>query len=573
MSCFVNSQEVLGVKEEEEERKKEGGGGCSSETEEMAVNGLRDGDHISFSYSSDDDFLPRHMTTPTGPNNKKPYNDTNEKPHNGWQALDLTSDVEGERERRRSDSLSLDQKRRRLCSITPRGPLATPTLTTPPSSTGDLGELSRQPVSPPHPSPPRNKHSEHSPNAAHFRKSRSPGPHSRKSHSPIRHLKEADSPEVSGRVDNNDCSDSNSSSGTWQPTGGGVGRRKRREQKKGRRKRERKEKVVPGRQAKTDRQPVVGESSDEDEHILKQLKRKVQEATEQGTMTSNDITKHQQGKMTSHHLTKQVTKQPEKMTSQHVTKQRASHDVTESESEGEKGDSGEAKKGNSLEEELAMTSSESSDSGEEREERESCEDGEVGVGGKVRSKRQLLSSSDSESESPATRKPIKLSESRKQDAERRTQHLERSHVREKPPDAASRHGPKRSLPEATPTSSPAKKLRLVDIDFTGGRMKLPPSRPQPRPSPSKSRLHSERPGAATHRKLAPVPANASNILKSKPLPRPHPPIKKVAHDKGAPTASKDAVLAAKFPQKRKLLDTPSSTHKSSKFKHSSFRHL
>ena len=584
------------------------------------MNGLRDADHISFSYSSDEDFLPRHITKPTG-HNKKPRNDTEEetKPYNGWPGRDLTSDLEVERERRRSDSLSLDQRRRRLCSITPRAPLATPTLTTPPSSTGN-SELPRQPVSPGLPqrsshSPSRKFHSSslsesQTDSSAPHSKSHSPGPQSRKSHSPIPQSRKTHSPIPQSRkthspipqsrkthspipqsrkthspipqsrkthspipqsrkthspipqsrkthspipqsrkthspipqlkkrqspiphstdhsqwVDD-DFSDSDSSSETWQPTGGEVQRRKRREHKESKRKRERERKegkreklknsdsVEPGRPAKMERQTELRESSDEDEQILRQLKRKVQEATEQGKMTS----------------------------------------VTESEGEGEKGnDSDEVRKGKSLEEELAITSSsESSDSG--KEERES---GEVGVGGKARSKRHLLSSSESDSDCPDTRqRPTKPNQHAKRS---RSPHKSSDPV---PPSSRSEKSTlKRSLPQTTPTSSPVKKLRLVDIDFTGGRMKLPPSRPQPRASPSKSRFNSNRPRMGTQRKLAPVPANASNILKSKPLPRPHPPIKRPSRDKRAPPASKDAVLAAKFPQKRKLLDAPPATRK------------
>ena len=519
--------------DEEKERNEGGGGGSSSGAEEM--NRLRDADHISFSYSSDEDFLPHHITTPTGPN-KKPHNDTEEetKPYNGWPGRDLTSDLEVEREKRRSDSLSLDQRRRRLCSITPRAPLATPTLTTPPSSTGN-SELPRQPVSPGLPqrsshSPSRKFHSSslsesQTNSSAPHSKSLSPGPQSRKTHSPIH------SPWV-----DDDFSDSDSSSETWQPTGGDVQRRKRREHKESKRKRERKEgkreklknshSVGPGRPAKMERQTELRESSDEDEQILRQLKRKVQEATEQGKMTS--------------------------------------HDVTESEGEGGKGNDSDEVKGKSLEEELAITSSSESDNG--KEEREL---GEVGVGGKARSKRQLLSSSESDSDCQDSR----------QRATKPNKPAERSRVPQKssdpvPPSSRSvKSALKRSPPQTTPTSSPAKKLRLVDIDFTGGRMKLPPSRPQPRPSPSKSRFNSDRAGIGTQRKLAPVPANASNILKSKPLPRPHPSIKRPSRDKRAPPASKDAVLAAKFPQKRKLLDAPPAAHKNSKLKHSTLRHL
>lgn len=570
----------------EEERNEGGGGGSSSGAEEMAVNGLRDGDHISFSYSSDEDFLPRHMTTPTGdakPTNKKPYEDEEVKPHNGWPGRDLTSDLEGEREKRRSDSLSLDQRRRRLCSITPRTPLATPTLTTPSATTG-TSESSRQPVSPGLPrqsslspshhqrhssplseseskthSPVPHSKSTHSP-MIQSRKPRSPIPQSKKTHSLVPPPSKVHSPDQSPAVE--DESGSDSSSDTWQPTGTAQKKKRRMEgktergvKKERKRKREVKEGKTkkshsesPRRPAKMEREMELRESSDEDEQILKQLKRKVEEATEQGRMMSCDVTTEQE-KMTSRDVigwekTSCDVKREEKMTS---------HDATQS----TRKVLDENKKGKSLEEELAMTSSSGSSESEDEGDGPS-EEGRVGVGAKAR-KRQLLSSSDSDSDSPVNHKKPKSAP-------------QPSHVREKTMPQPSRPAQKISQPEATPTHSSAKKLRLVDIDFTGGRMKLPPSKPQPRHSPSKPRFHTEKPGMGTHRKLAPVPANASNILKSKPLPRPHPPISRPPNDKRGPPSSKDAVLAAKFPQKRKLLDAPP-PHKTSKLKHSSFRHL
>ena len=507
----------------------EGKEGASSGAEDLPVNGLTDGDHISFSYSSDEDFLPHHMTSPTGEG--KP----SKKPYNGWPAQDLTSDLELEREKRRAaDSLSLDQRRRRLCSITPRTPVTTPTLTTPSSSTGN-SESSRQPVSPglqlrnslsPSQKSPLSSLSGSESLQPSRRKTHSPIPHSRKTHSPVPHSRKTHSPVPQSPDQSGMESSSDGSSETWQPAGGSVQKRQKKEHHKteGERERGRKERKKPrppdvGRveAGKRSVKRELSESSDEDKRALEQLKRKVeeQELTERGKMTSHDVT------------------------------ERKSHEVME---------------GKSLEEELEMSSSsESEGSGEE-----------LGMGTKARSKRQLLSSSDSESDSPA---------SRHQQSGRGLE-IGCGLPKQRPPKTAPL-SPEKLVRKRSPVEvvSPAKKLRLVDIDFTGGRMRLAP--PKPRPSPSKPRPHSERSGAGPHsersgagphRKLTPVHANASNILKSKPLPRPHLPIKRAPHEK-RPPCSKDAVLAAKFPQKRKLLDTPPNrAHKPSKLKHS-FRHL
>ena len=491
-----------------------GGPGCSSGPEELPVNGLTDNDHISFSYSSDEDFLPQHMTTPT-PDNKKPHHDIKEegKPCNGW----LTSDLDSERERRKSESLSLDERRRRLCSITPRVSLATPTLTTPSSSTGD-NEFPRQPVSPGIKSPAHKMSQNSSP--SEFEPCHSPVPENKKSRSPM--------PQSTGQRSDEEWSSEQSGNESWLPSGVGVARRKKNKKHHSRTTRDGESgksgkmgRGGRGRGRETESEKVLEEdperesSDDENQRVLEELKRKVREDkdTELQMMTSYDVT----------------------------DRNRDEERVND--------------KGKSLADELAMSSS-SSDSEMESQQEVT----------KTRPKRQLLSS-DSDSDAPPPRhthsQPGKP-----------TGH---SSVRERPTTPPVYRRKEESHP--TEGSPAAKKLRLVDIDFTGGRMRLAPPKPaQSRPSPGKPRPHpslskshplqSERSGHGhPHKRLSKVSAGASNVLKVKPLPRPHPPIRR-------PAESKDLVLAAKFPQKRVLDTTPPNKahHKSSKLKHT-FRQL
>ena len=416
-------------------------GGSSSGAEELTVNGLRDNDHISFSYSSDEDFLPHHMTTPT---TGKPYSDEKDI----WPGKEVNSDLETEREKRKSESLSLDQRRHRLCSIAPRTPVATPSLTTPSPCVGN-GKFSRQPVS-----------SSLQPSISETHTTRS------KLES---QTKETPSPiSQSSSVSEKEC---------WRPATVGFAARKKVEEDK-----EESEKVDKPLS-------LVLDSSSDDKLVLEDLRRKVGGAEVEG--------------------------------------------------------SEEVRENKLLAEQLDVSSSSSSE-GEEM--------------AKPRLKRQHLLSSDSESEDHTQPHPPRPSA---QSSDRSTQ----DRARETTPPPPKEREVRKRVPESP--SSTTKKLRLVDIDFTGGRMRLAPPRPssKPRPhhSPNKPHPHiSERPAQACHRKLSQVSASASNILKCKPIPRAHPPSKRSSGER----SSKDAVLAAKFPQKRKLLDVPppKAHHKSSKLK-------
>ena len=243
--------------------------------------------------------------------------------------------------------------------------------------------------------------------------------------------------------------------------------------------------------------------------------------------------------------------------------------------------------------------------------RGSAEEGEDGrvdgqaLPAKPRAKRQmLLSDSESETEwKDGERKDLKSSAAvtRGKDQSEsgslskhylstkaaKTQRAVGKRERESPAKEEPRKRPAQPSREA----SPPKKLRLVDIDFTGGRMNqsLLPLRHQGRaggghkPKPARPASGGGRTGGADGRV---VPGNASNILKStkpirpvsssakKPSSSPfssyHPSLpssasflpqpKRPLQDSGrSPLALKDAVLAAKFPQKRKLLSEPTTS--------------
>ena len=580
------------------------------------MNGTRDLDHISFSYSSDDDFLPHTITTHLKPQPSSPE-----------EASPPATDTD--KEKRKSDTLSLDQRRRRLCSIAPRTPLATPTtaLATPsatPTSVIGHDEASRQPVS--HDHSPSHKSSDTDSYKSHSR--------SRNSHSPSSHSKQlCRSPGWTGNQTlveewSGDGS-SGSSSEAWQPRGASSeGQRKKRKKKrsaepKKKKKMMRRDEGKKKTHLKPPHMKPPSHPSLDDQNSLRQERQEIGRELEEDKNRGMKELKLSDDEKVLEELKRKVQEQEKE-------KELTLHE--------------------SLDKELEISSSSASatPSSSESEEGGVAAVGGVSPGGVVaskhRSKRQLLSSSDSESEDkqpPAkktshasmetghdpTQRQIKSvqrggSAGMKRETERSRGEVKRETERSrgevkretergrgevkretergrgevkretergrgevkretergrgevKKETERSRGEVKREtergrgeVKRETERGAPAaKKLRLVDIDFTGGRMKLPPQRPQAKHSPSKFRSHVNSRhgmGPGPERK---VPSSASNVLKSKPLPQPHPPSKRPPHNR---PSQKDAVLAAKFPHKRKLLDTPNKAHhmKSSKPSH------
>ena len=490
-----------------------GGRGEEGRTgDHSVVNG--DMEHISFSYSSDEDFLPRHMKTE---DKVQPFNGSTGREAIAGRAV--TSDLITDQERERKP-LSLDQRRHRLCSITPRTPQATPiaTIATPSSNvtTSPPGkELLRQPISPGlHADSSSDSDSHHS--------------HSRYHHSLIPHsMTQHRSEEPSSHVTDSATGDSSSSSDDWQPA---VNSSKKKKKKKRRR-------VLTSGGERKERKEGVGKREEKDKMRTKgKLKKPYNSTKLVKPLTPEAKDEHRQAERL-----KRESPDDEKVLEE--LKRKVLED--------------EQKNVIKLEEELRISSS-----SEEGEGEGEGEEVMLGQGNKVRSKRQLLSS-DSDSEGTVRGLNDKKLDSWHGSLPRpaETKHITRE-VRDEV---------KKTLADCPP----AKKLRLVDIDFTGGRMRL--QKPPPvRHSPSKSRFHASRhsTGSGPDRKLSSVPANASNILKfskpiSKPLPRPHPPSKTPLSQgrKEDSLTHKDAVLAAKFPRKRQLIPAiPNRAHQTSKLK-------
>ena len=690
-----------GCVEEEEGRVASG-----SESGELAVNRQSDVDHISFSYSSDEDFLPHHMKqggdmkpcktekpyhkAGVEQGKRKPYNssdvreairdsDLEKSPQSRSSSPDpLPSLPELDRERRKMDHLSLAQRRRRLCSITPRGPLALPTaavatptastLTTPTTTTGH-SESSRQPISPGlhYSATLSHKHSHSKSDGGLHTKSHCSVPHSVAPHRPPasvtcsnnNHPLAEEGKEGEEGGEGGSVSGSMSDSDDWSP---GVQRRKKSKKKKtkkdeqravrerelckgcagvgegqvgskGRRRdaegtesRERRKEKVKKKKKSSQTQAVQQLKSSKSLSAWPEAQSHDEsDSSDQGLSRVKDMVKKKLKEMshTKHEATEELKdKLPDERRGTGWLKEDSSDDemvleelkrkVKEEEmAENAKETSCDVIKlaSGSLEEELAVSTSSDSEPeatppeqrgrasndtrpsndavGKERQLPGPVEEGEEEVAGwgKARPKRQILSS-DSESDGHGNGSGKKRGEEDtvngtnrgcvQKTAQRPAEVMkpsrgERSLVR----DDSRKRGPDSS------TASPAKQLRLIDIDFTGGRMKqLPPPRPPARHSPARPRSHAST-GHGPDRKLKSVQANATNILKSsKPVKLVSnlfhssksswspPPCKKSSQEKRRePTMHKDAVLAAKFPQKRKLLDSPPipiRAHKNSK---------
>lgn len=667
----------------EEER---GGEGTESSTESedtcMPVNGLPDMEHISFSYSSDEDFLPRHMKQGVGDmkplkSGEKPSHDSKSQqrsyhvgPHHGdvqdeWRmtnnsgsitvdrgdksieplhtkldphtTLDPQTTLDPLREKKKSDPLSLAQRRRRLCSIVRKTPLAPPTttvatptsnLTTCTSPTGD-SELSRQPIS-------LGIHSS-SPTYLQSDSDRDLDSHPRHKSPPTTLLSEGGRPRTSLSEGWSSASETSSDSEDWEPDSRGKkkerkrqkkgpGQRTHREQQREHRKGKKQEareggtkknnsKRSPPRHVKPSlARPVScddsGDSDDglsrvkamvttrlkdrpcepkhelkenvhsqvkglkeelsDDEKVLEELKRKVQEDGEADQLKSHDVSK------------------PAPLASLAVLKDELAMSTSSSDSEKEDMSSDPPKPVEGKE----TVSVEDRDQDVDRSCPVDLEEEVTSLGGKVRCKRQILLSSDSESDGTDSRNierepPPSPGRVRGDTANSGTVVKQKAEMMRqtvtKPTRSPLREEPRKRGPDSS-TPSPAKKLRLIDIDFTGGRMRqslCPPPKSGRHPgSLAKPRTQAGRHalGSAHDRKLKAVPANASNILKiskpvkpvSKPLHSSKPsqlPRKKPAQDKKRdPLTHKDAVLAAKFPQKRKLFDTLSTPNRAHKTK-------
>ena len=773
------------------------GSGSSSEAEPVAVNGLPDLEHISFSYSSDEDFLPTHMKQHETAD-LKPYR-AGEKPdakpssHEAMRhspppakpgrqlgsnvALDLGAGhaplPDPDRDKRKADPLSLAQRRRRLCSIARKMPqpaspasIATPTaLATPSSLTShkESASSSRQPISPgprtstaatAHRPAHRPAHSIHSSSDSEMETAPSiPNNHHARSRSPQLPFQELPSkPEgVQDAVEarwaggwSSNSRDSSDSEG-WEP---GLWRKKnakKKTQEKGAREKRRHKKGQPQeREERMGERDREGEKGREEEGKVRTKRKNPKKSRPDGRHHH-----HHHGNRKHDRKEALPARKPHRTPSPVQVDWPVSREDSESSDDGEglsaiiamvaqgsaklkqvegsqdksrvaDKDTGRTKscddervleelkrkvraeevaeqlklkphgqslvpseadaKLQSLEEELAISTSSESEADEDRPEsqasnrRENAGRGEVhrgesaaprskdsaevsegkacspaeevgeeevqvtgrGVGGKARAKRLLSSDSDSDMDTHSSRGQERK-EPNPQDLSRPKEHSQTggtsrqdsgrdanggtskqdsgrdanggtskqdggrdangSTSKQDSGRAANgkdvgrgptKEGIRKRTPE-TAQSSPAKKLRLIDIDFTGGRMRqslLPPQRPfRPKTHPhGLASRHSSGPGG--DRKLKQVTANASNVLKSPrpvkpapiPLHSPHPsrpvqhshtPSKRPAHDgKRDPLAHKDAVLAAKFPQKRKLLEdsAPSQLrgHKSSK---------
>ena len=745
------------------------GSGSSSEAEPVAVNGLPDLEHISFSYSSDEDFLPTHMKQHETAD-LKPYRagekpDTKSSSHEAMRhspppakpgrqlgsnvALDLSAGhaplPDPDRDKRKADPLSLAQRRRRLCSIARKMPqpaspasIATPTaLATPSSLTShkESASSSRQPISPPrtstaataHRPPHRPAHSIHSSSDSEMETAPSiPNNHHARSRSPQLPFQELPSkPEgVQDAVEarwaggwSSNSRDSSDSEG-WEPglwrkknakkktqekgarekrrhkkgqpqereeregersregekgrEGEGKVRTKRKNPKKsrpdgrhhhhhhGNRKHDRKE-ALPARKPHRTPSPVQvdwpvlqedSESSDDGEGLsaiiamVAQSSAKSHQAKQvEGSQDTSHVADKDAGRTKSCDDERVLEELKRKVRADEVAEQLKLKPRGQSPAPSEADT-----KLQSLEEELAISTSSESEADEDRPEsqasnrRENAGRGEVhrgesaapgskdsaevsegkacslaeeveeeevqvtgrGAGGKARAKRLLSSDSDSDMNTHSSR-GRERKEPKPQYPSRPKEHSQSGGTSRQDSGRAAngkdvgegrgpaKEGIRKRTPETT-QSSPAKKLRLIDIDFTGGRMRqslLPPQRPfRPAGGPARPKTHphglasrhSSGPGG--DRKLKQVTANASNVLKSPrpvkpapiPLHSPHPsrpvqhshtPSRRPAHDgKRDPLAHKDAVLAAKFPQKRKLLEdsAPSQLrgHKSSK---------
>ena len=638
------------------EQEEEGRGASGSGSEDLAVNGQSDADHISFSYSSDEDFLPHHLKQ--GGDMKpskveKPYHEAGvelgkERPSVLREAISdhdrsrsgtpdpLPSFPELDRERRKNDHLSLAQRRRRLCSIARTAPLAPPTatlatptssaLTTPTMTTGHC-ELSRQPISP----------------GLHYTMA-SPLKHSQ-SHNdgrihtnstiPRSAVPPASNKPLAEDEEEGSESESLSDSDNWSP---GVQRRKKTKKKKmkkdecrereqwtghegmgdrgmGRKGRRRGGEQVEGRERRKEKkkksfhsQPLQQPKSSPAVSTWPESHSE-SDSSNEGLSRVKDMVKKRSISCAKHDATEELKDSGTKWLNKDSSddekvleelKRKVKEEVTEH----VKVTSCEVTSG-SLEEELAVSTS--SDSEPEttpprRSERASDDthphkdsvdkedqlaghveevEEEVARWGKARPKRQVLSSG-SESDGCGSGQEKKRAKEEVNGpggvcGPRPAQRLakpgggERIVVR----DDLRKRGPDSSA------ASPAKQLRLIDIDFTGGRMKqLPPHRPLARHSPARPRTHTST-GPGPDRKLKSVPANATNILKSSKPVKLVPnlfhssksswsplPCKKSTQER-KPVTHKDTVLAAKFPQKRKLLDIPpipNRAHKNSKLK-------
>lgn len=647
---------AVGEKGACEEERGDEGVGSSTESEDtcMPVNGLPDMDHISFSYSSDEDFLPHHMKQGVGDlkplkSGEKPSRDSKSLSYHGnlhhgnphhsdpqdeWRGSSGPHDisVEGEdkpphtrleplREKKKSDPLSLAQRRRRLCSIVRKTPLAPPTttvatptsnLTTCTPSTGD-SESSRQPIS----------LGIYSSSSKYLPSDNNQNLDCTK---PISHsLPTTVLPEEGRSLSGgwSSASEISSDSDDWEPDSrgkkkerkrqkNGPGQRAHREQQRDHRKRKEPEaregavRKISKRSTPTHVKPSLGwpvscdESGDSDEG-LSRVKAMVTMKGRPGEPKEEKAHSQVKDKLSDDEKVLEELKR--KVQEDGVGDHLKSRDVSKPLAS--------VAEAVSLEDELAMSTSSSDSETEDisrpverketlsvrdrdQEAGKSCplEEEEVtSLGTKVRSKRQILLSSDSESDGTDGRNPERgplqspgrvrgdtsnIGTVVKQKTDMRS-------AESKPSRSPLREEPRKRGPDST-TPSPAKKLRLIDIDFTGGRMRQPLCPPhksgrhagslgKPRTQAGRHAL-----GSAHDRKLKAVPANASNILKfskpvkpvSKPLHSSKPsqlPSKKPVQDKKRdPLTHKDAILAAKFPQKRKLFDTSSTPNRAHKTK-------
>ena len=237
--------------------------------------------------------------------------------------------------------------------------------------------------------------------------------------------------------------------------------------------------------------------------------------------------------------------------------------------------------------------------------------------GKKPNKRQVFSDSDSSDDDqprvkpnkPDSKKGLSHGDKGKPLTDRESPHRDHDRVKPKYSSGGLRNhtsdqGTKRSLDHDKEEDSVAKKLRLIDIDFTGGKMRPPPSQTKPpsskltplkklrlqsqknhhgpmsKPKLSDGKLHppkkddgghklgDKKGGVSTHKVKSPekswkhLPSvkdshhqPKSHLFKKShdSVKRPHDSSKR-SHDSGKELfAHKDAILAAKFPQKRNLV--------------------
>lgn len=631
----------------------EGEADSSTESEDMPVNGLPDVDHISFSYSSDDDFLPHHMKqSVTGGDLKlpkggeKPSRDSksHQKSYHGNLHQD---DVQGKgkvckvmpdsrpeltgeqpldtrlghtREKRKCDPLSLAQRRRRLCSVVRKTPLATPTATvaTPTSNlttSTSLTELSRQPISPGIlSSSPKYVHSSRELGSremeATFHSTKHTQHSRHKSPDTVQPLPDGRRPRATLSGDWSSVSEASSDSDSWEPESQGK-KKERKKQKNGpgqntcreqqregrkRKKQEREGRVKKKKNSKRNPlppdRPVSCDDSDDSDEGLSKVRAMVTTRLKERPSEPNGEKVHSQAKELSDDE-KVLEELKRKVWEDGMAEQLMSQDGSTP------APTASAAEAVSLEDELAMSTSSSDEEAISSERlklvegrrqmvaKSDMEEEVTNLGGKARSKRQMLLSSDSESDGTDSRIPDR--EHQQSPGRVRAPHNGRTVVKqEKPGETKSSRSPVREDPRKretdSTTSSPVKKLRLIDIDFTGGRMRqstfpLPPKSARHNTNSGKPRTQTSRYGLGSgqDRKLKAVPANASNILK---LSKPVKPVshslhsskpsqllsKKPAQDRRDPLTHKDAVLAAKFPQKRKLFDcsTPNRAHLTTK---------